>query len=126
MVDAEDIIRHVDEIAATARVERIILFGSYAAGNPTEDSDVDLLVVRNYRGRVFDAMHRIRLATNPPYPWDLIVRSPAEIRRRLQMGDVFIRHILETGIVLYESGDQRMGEQGRRRLRYRTGVATIP
>ena len=45
MVDAQRIQQVSDEIARRFRPERIILFGSYAYGTPTEHSDVDLLVV---------------------------------------------------------------------------------
>ncbi|MHB1041133.1 MAG: nucleotidyltransferase domain-containing protein, partial [Desulfobacteria bacterium] len=34
-----------EKIAGLPGVEKVILFGSYARGNPTPDSDVDLLVV---------------------------------------------------------------------------------
>jgi len=83
--------------------ERVILFGSYACGNANEDSDVDLLVILPFRGRSVDQTVRIHLELHPPFPVDLIVRTPQVIRRRLQMGDYFIRSILDEGKVLYEA-----------------------
>ena len=51
MVDAQRIQQVSDEIVRRFRPERIILFGSYAYGTPTETSDVDLLVVMPADGR---------------------------------------------------------------------------
>jgi predicted nucleotidyltransferase len=45
MVSMKDIRKFAAVIAREFRPQRIILFGSYAYGRPTEDSDVDLLVV---------------------------------------------------------------------------------
>jgi predicted nucleotidyltransferase len=83
--------------------ERVILFGSYACGNANEDSDVDLLVIHRFRGKSVHQSVAIRMELRPPFPVDLIVRTPASIRKRLRMGDFFIADILETGKVLYEA-----------------------
>ena len=45
MVDRKDIQAACDDIIREFEPRQIILFGSYAYGAPTEDSDVDLLVV---------------------------------------------------------------------------------
>jgi len=50
MIDREDIVAVAERIARAFAPERIILFGSYAYGAPTEDSDVDLLVVLPFEG----------------------------------------------------------------------------
>ena len=50
MVTARQIQKLTDEIAEKFSPQKIILFGSYAYGTPTVDSDVDLMVVMNYRG----------------------------------------------------------------------------
>jgi predicted nucleotidyltransferase len=92
-------------IASQFRPRRIVLFGSYAAGKPTPDSDVDLLVVLPHKGRAVDQSVRIRLETHPTFPLDLLVRTPREVRKRLAMGDTFLRDILEKGKVLYEADD---------------------
>jgi len=83
--------------------ERVILFGSHARGDATEDSDVDLLVILPFRGRSVDQTVRIHLELRPPFPVDLIVRTPKAIQRRLAMGDHFIQSILDEGKVLYEA-----------------------
>jgi len=86
--------------------ERVILFGSYAQGTVTEDSDVDLLVIGPFEGRSVDRSVEIRIRLRPRFPMDLLVRTPEKVRQRIQMGDDFMREILEEGKVLYEADDR--------------------
>jgi predicted nucleotidyltransferase len=82
------------------RPQRVILFGSFACGQPTPDSDVDLLIITEFEGRPVDKSVEIRLKVRPPFPVDLIVRTPEKIRERLAMGDNFMKEILAEGTVL--------------------------
>lgn len=85
--------------------QRILLFGSHAYGKPMPDSDVDLLVVMESNERVAARSAAIaKTLLDIPFPMDILVRTPDEIRYRLEMGDHFIREILERGEVLYERG----------------------
>lgn len=84
---------------------RVILFGSYANGDPTPDSDVDLLIIMPCDRKPVDKSVEIRMKVRPPFPVDLIVRTPEKVRERLEIGDDFIRDILEKGKVLYETAD---------------------
>ena len=88
------------------RPRKIVLFGSYAYGNPTEDSDVDLLVImpRTYDRREKMSV-RIRHAIPRDFPLDLLVRTPSDVARRLRWKDPFICELLEKGKVLYEAND---------------------
>jgi predicted nucleotidyltransferase len=108
MIRRDDIREFVDQVVRRFHPARVILFGSHAYGEPTEDSDVDLLVIMPHRGAGAEAATRIRLACPRAFPMDLIVRSPAEIRRRLRMGDSFIQDVTSKGIVLHESRDARV------------------
>jgi predicted nucleotidyltransferase len=83
--------------------QRVILFGSYAYGRPTEDSDVDLLVVMPGQGSTVDQSVEIRMAIRPSFPVDLLVRTSEKLQERLDMGDSFVRTILDEGKVLYEA-----------------------
>lgn len=103
MVTRRQIREYAQEIARQFRPQRIILFGSYAYGKPTRDSDVDLLVIMPLKGNGADQATRIRLKLRAPFPMDLLVRSPAKIRQRLAWGDCFIQEVLEKGTVLYET-----------------------
>ena len=100
MRQIEDVSRR---IADEFHPERVLLFGSYAWGAPTEDSDVDLLVILPFDGKAVAKSVEMRLKIRPPFPVDLLVRTPEKIRERLALGDPFIRSILEEGEVLYEA-----------------------
>ncbi len=90
-------------IVEAFRPEKIILFGSQAYGKPREDSDIDLLVVMPYDGDHAKAAIRILNHLNVLAPIDLLVRSSEEISDRIDIGDRFMREIVEHGKVLYEA-----------------------
>ncbi len=98
------------QIAEKFHPERIILFGSYAYGQPTEDSDVDLLVILPFEEMPVQKAIAIRRQVRSPFPLDLIARTAEQIQQRLDMGDFFIQDIMEKGHVLYEANHTRMGE----------------
>ena len=75
---------------------KIILFGSYATGSATCDSDVDLVVVMPFRGSVTDKVVEIRGRVEAPFPMDLLVSRPTEQRKR----DSFTRGVLNEGKVV--------------------------
>lgn len=83
--------------------EKVILFGSYAEGTATDNSDVDLLIICPFQGRSVDQSVQIRMKLRPRFPVDLLVRTPEKVRQRIQMDDDFIREILKEGKVLYEA-----------------------
>jgi predicted nucleotidyltransferase len=95
--------RLVRRIVEAFHPDKIILFGSRAYGKPREDSDIDLLVVMPYDGDHAKAAIRILNHLNVLAPIDLLVRSPEEIRERINIGDRFMREIVERGIVMYEA-----------------------
>jgi len=96
-------------IAREFRPRKIVLFGSYAYGKPTEDSDVDVLVIMPFNRKRGRKSLEIRQRIPADFPLDLIVRTPEAIARRLQWGDCFIQEILAKGDVLYEAADAGMG-----------------
>ena len=83
--------------------EKVFLFGSYARGEANPDSDVDILVIGPFEGRNVDRSVEIRMKLRPGFPMDLLVRTPEKVRERIEMGDMFMREILEQGKVLYEA-----------------------
>jgi predicted nucleotidyltransferase len=107
--------RFAREVAEKFQPEKIILFGSYAYGEPHADSDVDILVIMPCRNGI-DQACRIDRVTDPPFPLDLIVRSPKTMAWRLKEGDWFLREIVAKGKVLYEKVDQGVGAKGGSRL----------
>jgi predicted nucleotidyltransferase len=125
MVTAEAIITFVDAIASATSPGKVLLFGSYANGLPTDDSDVDLLVVKEFRGRAEPEATRLRIALPEPFAMDLLVRRQSDIDRRITWNDFFLRDIMENGLLLYAANNSRMGEQGRRRLRRRLAATAV-
>ncbi len=93
----------VDRIVAALDPEQIVLFGSYAYGEPSPDSDVDLLVVMETDDRTPDRIRRVsRLLSPRPFPVDVVVRTPREISQGLDRVDPFTHEIMAKGRVLYE------------------------
>ena len=104
MVTRQEIQATCDDIVRDFSPLQVILFGSYAYGTPTEDSDVDLLVVMpipksEFRNKAIEIRQRI------PYRFgmDLLVRSPEEIAYRVSYNDWFLREITEKGKLLHGS-----------------------
>jgi uncharacterized protein len=104
MKKIEDKLQQVTRrIVETFNPQRIIVFGSHAYGQPTPESDVDLLIIMESDERPAMRATRISKLLRPrPFPMDIMVRTPEEIQQRLKMGDYFIREIIERGQVLYE------------------------
>jgi len=98
-----EIHKFAKQIARRFNPQKIILFGSYAYGKPTEDSDVDILVIMSFKGRNPEKATEIWMATKPQFPVDIMVRKPGELKKRIEMGDFFFREITEKGVALYEA-----------------------
>ena len=88
--------RYARQIAERFHPDKIILFGSYAYGTPRRDSDVDLLVVMAARNQL-DQAAGIRLALPAPFPMDLIVRTPHDLKWRLAEGESFSTEVNSGG-----------------------------
>lgn len=91
---------------------KIILFGSYARGTVTPDSDIDLMILldndflpktssekleRNWN------IHKLVLDINYQYAMDVKIYSRAEFRKLKNKGSFFIEEIEKTGKTIYEN-----------------------
>ena len=103
---AKTLPKAIDRIVTELKPEKIILFGSYAYGNPTPDSDVDLLIVMETNGKEKEMYRAASLLLYPrEFPVDIIVKTPREIEEAIRGGVVngfFIREIVNKGKVLYD------------------------
>ena len=99
--------RFARQVAERFHPDKIILFGSYGYGTPHADSDVDILVVMPAHNQLDQAV-RIELACDPPFPLDIIVRTPHNMQWRLVEGESFLREIVARGKVLYEKNHARI------------------
>ncbi len=98
----EDII---DKLKRKYRPIKVILFGSYAHGNPKDDSDIDLLILKKTDERSIERFIKVKkIIYNPERKIAIspLIYSPTELNKRLEIGDDFIKDILKEGIVLYE------------------------
>ena len=105
----QDITDVVAQMVERFHPQQVVLFGSYAYGTPTPDSDVDLLVVMETSLRHVEQAVEIRKAVDFPFPVDLLVQTPQHIAERVALGDVFLREVLTKGVVLYTTNDTGMG-----------------
>ena len=96
----------LDKLLAGYAPQKVILFGSYAYGNPRRDSDIDLLVIKETSERFIDRWVTVRRLLSDPsrrLPLQVIVLTPQELSERLNVGDQFIKEIIDRGAVLHEA-----------------------
>jgi predicted nucleotidyltransferase len=96
----------VSQVVNAYRPEKIILFGSYAYGEPDADSDLDLLIIKATSERFIERWIHVRRIVSDPkrtIPFEPIVLTPEEVTERLAIGDQFIEEIIQKGQVLYAS-----------------------
>jgi predicted nucleotidyltransferase len=85
--------------------QKVFLFGSYAYGVPTEDSDVDLLVVMETNENPLHTAAQIAATVDHPFPLDIIVSTPSEWEASVERKGVFATEVMSKGVVLYEARD---------------------
>ena len=96
---------YVRAIVEKIHPDKIILFGSYAYGHPTEHSDFDLLVVR--RGIRFskesnlEIRRAIREVDAPPASFTFLSRTPEGLEEKLSQGSPIYEDIMSKGVLLY-------------------------
>ncbi len=104
LVPMSAIRRYVRRIVGRFHPDKVILFGSYAYGRPTQESDVDLMVIMPARNELDQAV-QICEEFDQDFNLDLIVRTPKRVEQRLRWGDWFLRDVVYRGKVLYERID---------------------
>jgi len=103
---ADKLIPYLKLLVEKFNPEQIVLFGSYAYGNPTRDSDVDLLIVKKTEKSPREEATAIRKAFQPlrhsvaNLAFDIMVRDPEDLRERIAKGGAFHSAIIRNGIRL--------------------------
>lgn len=103
---ADDLLPYLRVLVERFAPKEVVLFGSYAYGTPSWDSDVDLLIVKELNGPPFREATRIRQAWWPlrlsgrNLGFDLLVESPQGHRERLASGGPYYREIVSRGLRL--------------------------
>ncbi len=98
----EEIERIKRQIIEMYNPEKIILFGSSARNELSDDSDIDILVIKQTQKSKFDRMCELRRMIDYTIPLDLLVYTPDEIHFARQQENDFISTIFSEGVVLYE------------------------
>ena len=103
MPTKEEIQAVADKIAKEFQPEKIILFGSYAWGTPHQNSDVDVLIIKQTNKKKWEREYELRskLIGNHFPPLDMLIYTPEELEHRKELGDVFVKSILSNGTTLY-------------------------
>jgi uncharacterized protein len=103
MIGQEKIAEIVQKIALGYNPDKIILFGSYANGDPDENSDLDLFVVKETDlPRPQRMVHLRKMLYGSMIPIDLIIYTPQEIEKSKENPYSFVYAVLRTGKTLYE------------------------
>lgn len=103
----EDIVKDLqailDTVKSRVRLKRLYLFGSYAYGQPTPDSDLDLCIVAESDQSRIEALRDIRtsLFAKAEHPLDFVFFTPDEFEIRAQVLNSFEWQIEHKGQVLY-------------------------
>ncbi|MGE5583766.1 MAG: nucleotidyltransferase domain-containing protein [Bacillota bacterium] len=99
MITKEQINQAAEAIVENVHPDKVILFGSYANGNPNDDSDLDLLVIKDMPQKSLQRGREIRkYPRGIGIPLDLLVFTPQEID---EWRDAKAAFIIDEGQVLY-------------------------
>jgi len=103
MINNKKIDAIVNRIAILFNPDKIILFGSYAIGNPTDDSDLDLLVIKDTdlpsHKRSCDIQKSL---IGSMIPMDILVYTQKELEQEKNVKYSFLNSAIKTSKVLYE------------------------
>jgi len=110
----KDLINQIDIALGELNVSKVILFGSYAKGTQSEDSDIDLLVVTNdnfvfesfaqkmeIKLKIANALNILRKFADI----DLIVHTKPMYEKFIQLNSGFKKEIMSTGAIIYEANN---------------------
>jgi len=112
MYSNDEIMQFIDLVVEMTNPDRIILFGSYAYGEPGEKSDLDLLVIKNGKDFTIDdetkldtALFRKRREHSIGARYDIFFRTERQLQDSVAHGGAFV-DALRKGYVVYERANQ--------------------
>ena len=97
----KDVNKIITQIKKGYKPEKIILFGSFACGRPKENSDVDLVVIKETRERPFQRMMKTAKIVKSPLGADILIYTPKEWATALKEQNFFIEEIAKKGKTVY-------------------------
>jgi len=106
MIDEKDIQRLATRLGSVTNAFCVILFGSFARGNPNESSDVDWMIIAESDQPRFKRSRSLYKLFRPyPFGMDLLVYTPQEIERGKRVSVSFVSKVLREGKTLYVGRD---------------------
>ena len=106
-MENKNLLTEITSILEPYGIEKIILFGSYVYGTPKEDSDIDLLVIKDIpTNEIRDFRIKLKKALwmklgKLSYSLDILVDNEQRIKERIGMGDLFYKEIYSKGKTIY-------------------------
>lgn len=99
--------RFINLIIKKFNIKKIIIFGSFARGDYHKGSDLDLIIVGEFKERFIDRIGKILELNNSDLEIDVMVYTEEELQKMIQEKRPFIEQALEEGIVVYEKRDTK-------------------
>lgn len=103
-----------DLVVKELKPHAVVLFGSFAKGEINEGSDVDIMVIADFKESFLDRI-KVLLDLNEAVklPLEPVGYSPEEFQGMNETGNRFIQEVLTTGKVLYGKVPGDAGQGGR-------------
>ncbi|MEM2440652.1 MAG: nucleotidyltransferase domain-containing protein [Candidatus Bathyarchaeia archaeon] len=99
----ERIKAYVDEVVRRLNPQLVILFGSFASGDINEGSDVDILVVADFKENFLDRIGTLMKLNTFGLPVEPLGYTPEEFEKMKRRRNPFILEVLEEGKILYKA-----------------------
>lgn len=100
-------LKKIVEALRPYRPKKVLLFGSFARGDPHGLSDLDLIVIKETHKKFVDRIAEVLELCDSAIPVEPLVYTPEEIEQLLAEGNSFISHALSEGRVLYDEAEER-------------------
>lgn len=99
----KEIKKSVDKITKQYKPDKIYIFGSFANGKITADSDLDFFIIKKtIKSRRERQREVSRILIDREVAMDILVYTPEETEKRKNLGDPFILNILNSGRLVYD------------------------
>ena len=99
--------RFINLIIKKFNLKKIIIFGSFARGDYHKGSDLDLVIVGEFKERFIDRIGKIIELNDSDLEIDVMVYTEEEFQKMIKERRPFIEQALEEGIVVYEKRDTK-------------------
>ena len=99
----EKIGEYVREVVEKLHPNLVVLFGSFASGDINEGSDVDILVVADFKEEFLDRIRTLMDLNRFRIPIEPVGYTPREFEEMKKRGNLFVAEVLEKGKILFES-----------------------